>query len=139
MTATSRRVVIDTNLIVSRLINREGTIGRAYDLLFFSCTLLVSEATISGLRRVGLRPKIERYASLAERTETIELYAEAVEMVWIDLTVRDCRDMKDNKFLEVALCGRAELLVTGDLDLLCLHPWRGIAILSPADYLAQAG
>ncbi len=86
-----------------------------------------------------MRPKIERYASLAERTETIELYAEAVEMVWIDLTVRDCRDMKDNKFLEVALCGRAELLVTGDLDLLCLHPWRGIAILSPADYLAQAG
>jgi uncharacterized protein len=51
--------------------------------------------------------------------------------------VTECRDPKDDKFLELALDGKAEVLVTGDSDLLCMHPWRGIAILSPADYLAR--
>jgi len=51
-------------------------------------------------------------------------------------SVTDCRDPDDNKFLELALSGKADLIITGDADLLSLHPWRGIAILSPADYLA---
>jgi len=49
--------------------------------------------------------------------------------------VRECRDPKDDKFLEVALNGRADVIVTGDADLLGMHPWREIAILSPVDYL----
>jgi predicted nucleic acid-binding protein len=38
----------------------------------------------------------------------------------------------DDKFLEVALNGRPDVIVTGDADLLALHPWREITILSPA-------
>jgi predicted nucleic acid-binding protein len=51
--------------------------------------------------------------------------------------IRECRDPKDDKFLEVALNGKADLIITGDADLLTLHPWREIAILSPANYLNQ--
>ena len=138
MTASSRRAVLDTNLIVSRLINREGTIGRAYDSLFHSCILLASDETLAELCKVGLRPTLERYASLAERAEAIQLYERAVETVFIDRIVLDCRDPKDNMILALALSGHADLIVTGDKDLLCLHPWRGIAILSPAEYLHLA-
>ena len=53
--------------------------------------------------------------------------------------VRECRDPKDDKFLEVALNGRADLILTGDADLLALHPWQNIAILSPAQYLKPGG
>jgi hypothetical protein len=42
-------------------------------------------------------------------------------------TIRACRDPKDDKFLEVAVYGRADLIVTGDNDLLAMHPFRGIA------------
>jgi predicted nucleic acid-binding protein len=42
-----------------------------------------------------------------------------------------CRDKDDNKFLEIALSGQADLLVTNDSDLLVLHPFRGIPIVSP--------
>jgi predicted nucleic acid-binding protein len=42
-------------------------------------------------------------------------------------------------FLDLALNGQADLIVTGDQDLLCMPPWRGIAIVSPADYLAMTG
>jgi len=53
------------------------------------------------------------------------------------LHVCECRDSKDDKFLDVALNGRGELIITGDADLLDLHPWQSIAILSPAQYLRR--
>ena len=51
--------------------------------------------------------------------------------------VRECRDPKNDKFLEVALNGRADVIITGDVDLLRMHPWREIEILTPADYLKK--
>ena len=52
------------------------------------------------------------------------------------MRVTDCRDAKDNKYLELALAAGAETIVSGDFDLLVLHPWRGVRILDPAGYLA---
>jgi predicted nucleic acid-binding protein len=53
--------------------------------------------------------------------------------------VTDCRDPKDNKYLELALASGAEAIVSSDTDLLALHPWRGARILRPAAYLAEVG
>jgi uncharacterized protein len=58
----------------------------------------------------------------------------AAEFVPIVQLVRECRDARDDNFLEVALNGSAEVIITGDADL-ALHPWREIAILTPAAYL----
>jgi predicted nucleic acid-binding protein len=49
-------------------------------------------------------------------------------------SVSDCRDAKDNKYLELALAAGASAIITGDGDLLALDPWRGIRIVTPADY-----
>jgi putative PIN family toxin of toxin-antitoxin system len=46
--------------------------------------------------------------------------------------IRASRDPKDDKFLEAAVNGRADVLVTGDKDLLDLNPFRGVAIVTPA-------
>jgi predicted nucleic acid-binding protein len=51
--------------------------------------------------------------------------------------VRVCRDPDDDKLLETALVGRADCLVTGDRDLLVLHPFQRIPILTPAGFLAS--
>lgn len=51
--------------------------------------------------------------------------------------VRACRDAKDNKYLELALAAQADAIISGDEDLLVLHPWRGIPILRPAEFLRQ--
>ena len=59
----------------------------------------------------------------------------AAESVPIIRTVRECRDPKDDKFLEVALNGRADLIITGDADRLALNPWRNLEIQSPVGYL----
>jgi uncharacterized protein len=58
--------------------------------------------------------------------------------VWFVPSVRvtDCRDPKDDKYLELALAAAAAFIVSSDDDLIVLHPWRGVSILSPAAYMA---
>jgi len=82
------------------------------------------------------RKKFDRYLSQSQRLEFVDLYELASVSIGITHSVTDCRDSKDNKFLELAQSGQATLILTGDDDLLTLHPWGGIAILSPANYLA---
>jgi len=57
---------------------------------------------------------------------------------WIEPTVRveDCRDAKDDKYLELALAANAGTIVSSDNDLLVLNPWRGVRIPLPSEYLA---
>ena len=64
------------------------------------------------------------------------LFLEAATPVAITTTIRECRDSKDNMMVELAVSGGADLILTGDQDLLALHPFRGIAILNPTQYLA---
>jgi uncharacterized protein len=52
--------------------------------------------------------------------------------------VTDCRDGKDNKYLELALASGADTILSSDADLLVPHPWRGVRIPRPADYLGKA-
>jgi len=54
-----------------------------------------------------------------------------------EVKISECRDPKDNKFLELAVAGDANCIVTGDKDLLVLNPFRGIKIISPSDFLIQ--
>ena len=83
------------------------------------------------------RPKLAAYVSLSESTAFLMEVARVVELVPITQRVELCRDPRDDKFLELALAGRADFLLTGDTDLLTLHPFRGTAILTPAAYLGE--
>ena len=62
------------------------------------------------------------------------------EAQWIDvdMQITACRDPKDDKFLSLAVSGEATHIVTGDADLLVLHPFRGIRIVTPSTFL-EAG
>jgi len=81
------------------------------------------------------RPKLAAYVSPSESTAILTDLARVVEPVPIRERVELCRDPRDDKFLELALAGRADFLLTGDADLLALHLFRGTAILTPAAYL----
>lgn len=62
----------------------------------------------------------------------------SAELVAIAEPVVACRDPTDDKFLELAVNGHADLIVSGDADLLVLNPFRGIPILSAAAFLQSA-
>jgi putative PIN family toxin of toxin-antitoxin system len=131
---TRARVVIDTNVLVSRLILPQSLPAQAVRRAEQEALLLISEATMYELADVLARPRFDRYVSLDDRKSFLRRLGQIAESVSITQLVRECRDPKDDKFLEVALNGRADVIVTGDADLLGMHPWRGIAIMSPADY-----
>lgn len=133
----SRRVVIDTNAYVSRAIHGDSVPGRAVDKAWYEATTLLSRATWTELRVVLNRPKFARYVLPGSLQPFLAQVYAIAEIVEVSTPIRACRDPRDDKFLEVAVHGRADAIVTGDADLLAIHPFQGIAIFSPTDYLAQ--
>jgi putative PIN family toxin of toxin-antitoxin system len=131
------RIVADTNILVSRLLLPQSVPAQAVRKAGGEGLLLVSNATMSELADVLARSNLDHYVSVNDRRQFLRQLARAAEIVPIVNLVRECRDPKDDKFLEVALNGKAHLILTGDADLLALHPWRGVAILSPAKYLKR--
>jgi len=132
------RCVIDTNVLISRLLMADSVPGRAARHAAETGVMLVSHDTLDELVEVLSRPKFDAYVTVEERRGFIERLLRIAEQVVILRTVQACRDPRDDKFLEVALNGEADVIISGDRDLLALHPFMGIAILTPADYLAQS-
>jgi putative PIN family toxin of toxin-antitoxin system len=129
------RIVIDTNVLVSRLLVPRSVPGEAVRRAVDVGTLLVSEATMAELTSVLGRSKLDPYVSIEERQQFLRLLGRIVEMVPILHRVRACRDPKDDKFLEVAVNGEAGLIISGDRDLVDLRAFRGIPVLTPRAYL----
>lgn len=132
-----RRWVLDTNTLIRRLLLPTGVAARAVDHALARGVVLVSEETMNELAEVISRLNFDRYLSVAERVQFLGLFGGVARMVNITHRVAACRDPKDDKFLHVALNGEAEAIVTGDRDLLVLHPFHGISILSPADFIVM--
>lgn len=132
----SRRVILDTNVVISRLLIPESTVGRAVRRLLDRTQPLVSGDTLSELANKLSRPKFDPYVSREDRQTFFELFARVAEWVTVATTIRQCRDPKDDKFLELAVDGKADWIITGDKDLLELSPFQGISILTPAAVLA---
>lgn len=132
---TRERIVVDTNVLISRLLVADSVPGQAVRAARRRGSLLVSEATMNELVEVLSRAKLDRYISLKDRKQFLRQLGRIAEFVPIIQLVRECRDPKDDKFLEVALNGKADVIITGDVDLLALHPWREVRILSPSGFL----
>jgi len=130
------RVVIDTNVLISAALLDESVPARARNHAIRYGQLIATEQTFAELTGRLLLPKFDRYVSRARREALLERMQPIVEIVPVIQVVRACRDPRDDMFLEAAVNGRADVLVTGDRDLLALHPFAGIAIVTPADYLA---
>jgi putative PIN family toxin of toxin-antitoxin system len=133
--AQDSRVVIDTNVFISRFLNLNSTPAQAIAKATRHSTLLISAATFAELEEVLIRRKFDPYLSLARRRDFLDDLRAIATLVDVSTPIRACRDPRDDKFLEVAVHGRADLIITGDRDLLDLHPFCGISILTPAAYI----
>jgi putative PIN family toxin of toxin-antitoxin system len=129
------RFVLDTNVLISALMLSQSKPRLAWNQARRTGVILASHETLQELASVLRRPKLAAYVSPSESTAFLTDLARVVEPVPIRERVELCRDPRDDKFLELALAGRADFLLTGDADLLALHLFRGTAILTPAAYL----
>jgi len=134
------RIVMDTGILVSALIRPRGAIGDVLHALRDGRFIAVySTPMMLEIADVLSRPKIrEKYHVQSGDIEAlIHLVRLRGDLVIPKQTITVCRDPKDNKFLEAALAGKADAIVTGDDDLLVLHPFEGVQILRPAELLER--
>lgn len=129
------RCVIDTNACVSAVLFNGSKPAQAFDRTVRRGRLLASLETLEELARVLSRSKFDRYAAPTVRNEFVEFVRREAILIEPTETIRVCRDPNDDKFLELAVAGWATCIVTGDEDLLALHPFRGIPVLTPTQFL----
>jgi uncharacterized protein len=128
-------VVFDASSIVGAALKEASIPERVLLLARRHQTICLSLEVETEIREVLQRPKFYKYISDAGRGRILDiLEAAAAKFEPVD-QVTDCRDKKDNKYLELALTAGATIIVSSDDDLLVLDPWRGIRILRPADYV----
>jgi putative PIN family toxin of toxin-antitoxin system len=131
------RVVLDTNVLVSAALKDKSLPAMAVHLVAQRGVLLKSRATEQQLFEVLARPYFAALIAPAAQAWLQKLLA-AAETVTITERIVACRDPTDDKFLELAISGRADLIVSGDADLLALDPFRGIPIITPAAFVRDA-
>ncbi len=129
------RFVFDTNVVVSALLMKKSVARDALDKARTSGDILLPLEVIEELGDVLSRPAFDRYVEEEDRLKFLSLLVKEATLVEIAKKVKECRDPKDDKFLELAVNGNATLIVSGDKDLQVLHPFRNIPILSPREFL----
>ena len=135
MKRKASRFVPDTNVLLSRLLSRTSVPGQAFEHAILHADLVICRETISEFEDVLSRPKFDKYLSYKERSAFLLYLRDISLLIESPVPITACRDSKDDKFLALALTGQAEFILSGDEDLLTLHPFRGIDILNPRQYL----
>jgi putative PIN family toxin of toxin-antitoxin system len=131
------RIVVDTNVFISAALKDRSPPYEAVHLAAERDLLLKSSTTEQELLITLARPRLmplipEHFLVWLDEVLT------AAELVPITERIAACRDPKDDKFLELAVNGRAALIVSGDADLLALDPFRGIPTITPAVFVRRA-
>ncbi len=122
------RLVIDTNLWVSYFLRPASPLNAALGQITRNHTLLYSHATLFELAEVLSRPKFRRYVDLDDVKGIVMALSQTGEEIIVSTTLAVCRDPKDDKFLELATDGDADMILTGDGDLLSLGSYEEVAV-----------
>jgi len=132
------RAVVDTNILLRAVIKPAGTVGPVITRLRNGdYTLWYSQSLIDELLGKLALPRIRQKYHLSDRDvdDLLALIALRGELVTPTRTVKVCRDPKDDMFIEVALAGHAEVVVTGDEDLLTLKKFETVRFVASREFL----
>lgn len=128
--------VFDTNTLISSALIKNSTNSKAIDKAILLGTIAFSQSTFEEFTEVLFRKKFDKYFSGDDERWILINRLEANSKLFTpDLIIKDCRDPKDNKFLELAISASAACIITGDKDLLVLHPFRKISISNAVDFI----
>ena len=130
--------VFDTNVLISAILDVKSSAANALLKARNQGRLLVSYEVTQEYLSVFSRKKFDKWVSFDSRIHFIENIIENSMSVNVMWQVSECRDIKDNMFLSLAVSAEANCIVSGDKDLLVLHPFCGIPILSPIAFLMSS-
>jgi len=127
--------VVDTNVVISAILFSKSTPAQAINLVNSLGKIILLSATFVEIQNTLSLPKFDRYLSQEKRREILSKLLLNSDLIEITETIIICRDAKDNKFLELAVSGKADFIITGDQDLLVLNPFRNIEIITINEFL----
>ena len=130
-------IVFDASALVGALLKQGSVPERALLHARATAILYLSAAVEAEIREVFSRPKFRRYLAAGRGALMLTIITVGARRIEPTDQVRECRDPSDDKYLELALAAQATTIVSSDNDLLVMHPWRGISILTPAEYLMR--
>lgn len=128
------RFVVDTNILVSAVLIKSSIPDVAFKKARSLGIILFSDATFQELQEILNRSKFDKYISVSVRTQFLAKFKESEETEIVKM-IKECRDPKDDKFLEVAINGNATHIITGYKNLLELHPFQGVDIITATQFL----
>lgn len=137
-----RRIVFDTSTLIGAALYTGSVPDQALSKALESFDLCACAETLAELEEVLRRGKFDRYRDRESRsafaaTMRRRSHLFAIEATSLSSVDPPCRDSRAHKFLALALAAEADALVSSDEDLLVLNPWRGIPILTPAEFLER--
>jgi putative PIN family toxin of toxin-antitoxin system len=132
------KFVFDTNVLISAALLGNSINTRALNHAIDIGRIVVSDNVLAEFAEVIFRKKFDKYfLNDEERYEAIDFITINALVYSPKITINACRDPKDNKFLELAVTAGASCIITGDADLLVLHPFENVEILSAKDFLTR--
>jgi len=113
-------IVIDTNILISAALSPDGTAHKALEQVYQKFRIAQSNETYQELSTRIYKRKFDKYISDEERQDFLNIVNKHSQFIEIKSQINICRDVEDNKFLELLKDSNAEFLITGDQDLLSL-------------------
>lgn len=129
------RFVLDTNVVVSALLLPNSKPASAFDTAFRRGVVLASIPILEEISEVLSRSRFDPYILREERERFLMAFIREAELVDIIQKIQICRDPMDDKFLELAVNGKATCIISGDKDLLSIKKFGGTYILTPDEFL----
>jgi uncharacterized protein len=131
------RVVFDTSALIGAVLRKNSISSKAFFLALEKHRIISSASTLQELKEKLPAKKFDKYVSHEDRLKFFLLFTDRTEVISIVHTIKICRDPKDDMYLELALSCNADCIVTRDKDLLVLHPFRNIPIITPEEFVTQ--
>ena len=130
-------IVLDTNVLVSGMINPHGAPGRIIDLVTAgTVNIALDDRIFAEYCNVLNRPRFERYFSDFEKTSIIEFFKLAGLRTKTSVVVTDLPDLGDIPFLEIALSQNIPL-ITGNLKHFPKSKTLNCTIITPSEFINQ--
>jgi uncharacterized protein len=130
------RLVFDCNVLIRALLSNTSFSGQTLlHAKSSSSILLLSTSVFAEAIEVMMRPKFDKYVTKEIRQQFLEEFHLLSTKIKITERIKLYRDPKDNMYLELALSGKADCIISNDADLLILSKFENIPIITPEEFL----
>ncbi|NOT16680.1 MAG: putative toxin-antitoxin system toxin component, PIN family [Sulfuriferula sp.] len=134
MSSDRKKIVFDTSSLIPVCLHPTREPAQIFKRAVMDHELFSSPETLRELQLVLTRDKFEAWQPLVQRIAWARLYQDVTISIAPQDSVTDCRDVKDNKFLELAIAANADIIISSDIHLLELHPYHGIEIIKLSEF-----